>query len=97
MLHELSYALPRFVRQMTRDDIAAYMVMVLGWPGVHGNKDVLLAAVGRWWGTPGLSFVDAFLVTLAAERGCPVYTKNIREFAGQGVVVPDPLPAAPSP
>jgi predicted nucleic acid-binding protein len=35
ILHELSYALPRFIKQMTRDDVAAYLAMVIGWQGVN--------------------------------------------------------------
>jgi predicted nucleic acid-binding protein len=102
ILHELSYALPRYVKQITRDELAAYLLMVLGWDGVQGEKDTMADAVERWWRTPGLAFADAYLAALATRQECPVYTKNVRELAGQGVAVPQPLPgngdgqAAPS-
>ena len=96
VLHELTYTLPRYMKQMTRDDVAVYLSMVLSWPGVLGEKDVLVDAVERWWRTPGLAFVDAYLAALAVQEGCPVYTKNVRDLVGQGVQVPDPLPV-PSP
>jgi predicted nucleic acid-binding protein len=91
VLHELSYALPHYLRQMSRQDIAAYLLSVLAWKGVQGEKDVLAETVRRWAMTPGLAFVDAYLATLASQRGVAVYTKNVREFAVQGVSVPDPL------
>lgn len=93
VLHELSYSLPHYVKQITRDKIAEYLLGVLGWPGIQGEKDLMVEAVERWWRTPGLAFVDAYLAALARSRSCPVYTKNVREFATQGVHVPNPLPA----
>jgi predicted nucleic acid-binding protein len=89
ILHELSYALPRYVKQMTRQDVAAYMLMVLNWDGVEGEKEVMVASVQRWASTPGLSFADAYL---AAQRQCAVFTKNLRELRGQGVDAPMLLP-----
>jgi len=38
VLHELSYPLPWFVKQMSRAEVAAYLLTVLSWPGVHGDK-----------------------------------------------------------
>jgi len=96
ILHEISYALPRYVKQMTRDDIAAYLLMVLSWSGVQGEKDAMADAVERWWRTPGLAFADAYLAALAVRRACAVYTKNVCELVGQGVAVPQPLPSAPA-
>jgi predicted nucleic acid-binding protein len=92
ILHELSYALRHHLRQMTRDDLAQYLVTVLSWPGVVGDKDLLVGTVQRWQQAPGLSFADAYLAELAVRRGVPVHTKNVRELAGQRVEVPDPLP-----
>ena len=92
ILHELSYALPRYVKQMKREDVAAYLLMVLSWTGVQGEKDAMAEAVERWWQTPSVAFVDAYLATLAVRRGCPVYTKNVRDLQGQGIEVPQPLP-----
>ncbi len=93
ILHELSYALPRYLKQMTRQNVAAYLLMVLSWAGVQGEKDTLVDAVERWWQTPGLSFADAYLAAVATRRGCAIYTKNVRELAGQGVEIPSPLPS----
>lgn len=91
ILHELSYALPHYMKQMTRGDVAEYLLMVLSWQGVQGETDVLADAVERWRDTPGLSFADAYLAALATSRRCSVYTKNVRELRGQRVTVPDPL------
>ncbi len=91
VLHELSYALPRRIKQMDRTDVVRYLTMVINWPGVHGDKATMLATVDRWSRTRGLAFVDAYLSVLALDRSCPVYTKNAREIRAQGVTVPDPL------
>jgi hypothetical protein len=91
-MHELSYALRHYLKQMTRGDVAQYLLTVLSWKGVQGDKDTMAQAVQRWAQTPGLSLVDAYLAELAIQRVCPVYTKNIRELVGQGASVPDPLP-----
>ena len=92
VLHELSYVLPRYVKQMTKQDVAQYLITVLSWVGVVGETDLLIDTVERWAGTPGLSFTDAYLAALATRRRCPVFTKNLREFLGQGVNAPSPLP-----
>jgi predicted nucleic acid-binding protein len=97
VLHELSYALPRFVKQMTPGDVARYMLGVLQWPGVQGDKDLLTDAVRRWAQSPAIGFADAYLAALATQRGCPVYTKNVRDLTAQGVAVPDPLPTVSAP
>ena len=93
VIHELSYALPRYLKQLTREDVAEYLLMVVGWGGIQCQKDVLVDALQRWRGTPGLGFTDAYLATLAESSGSPVYAKNVAEFRTQGVAVPDPLPA----
>jgi predicted nucleic acid-binding protein len=93
VLHELTYVLPRFLKSMTRQQVAQYLLVVLTWDGVQGEKDLMASAVQRWRDTPGLSFVDAYLAALAIQRGCAVYTKNVRDLRGQGVEVPDTLPA----
>jgi len=91
ILHELSYALRHYVRQMTRDDVAQYLLTVLSWAGIQGEKDLMVDTVERWRATPGLSFADAYLAARGAAEGRVVYTKNVRELRGQGVTVPDPL------
>ena len=47
VLHELTYALPRVVKQATRTDIAAYIAIVLGWPGIQGEIEVVRDTVER--------------------------------------------------
>lgn len=93
VLHELSYALSHYFKQLGRRGLAEYLLMVLGWEGIQADKDLLVSTVERWRDTPGLAFVDAYLATLAIRQQCPVYTKNVREIAGQGVIVPNPLPS----
>jgi predicted nucleic acid-binding protein len=92
VLHELSYALRQYMKQLTKDDIAAYLLMILSWPGVNGDKVAMVGAVELWRSTAGLAFVDAYLATVATARRCPVYTKNAGELARLGVIVPTPLP-----
>lgn len=79
---------------MARSDVAEYLLMVLSWDGVVGEKAVMAEAVQRWAVTPGLSFADAYLAALATQRGCAVFTKNLRELRGQGVDAPSPLPGS---
>jgi predicted nucleic acid-binding protein len=90
--HELSYALRHFRKEMARAEVAEYLLAVLGWEGVVGDKAVLVDAVQRWRDSPTLAFVDAYLAALAAVTTCPVYTKNVRELTREGATVPDPLP-----
>jgi len=98
VLHELTYALPRYLKQLSRAETGRYLSSLIEWPGIVADKNLLIDIVDRWARTPGLSFVDAQLAALAAVEQCPVYTKNVREVRGQGADVPDPLPttAAPS-
>jgi hypothetical protein len=95
VLHELSYALPRYLQQLKADrqELAAFLLMILSWPGVEGDTGTMIETVQRWAGAPGLAFVDAYLAVRASQRGCPVYTKNARELERQGVLVPPSLPA----
>jgi predicted nucleic acid-binding protein len=93
VLHELFCALPHYIKQMDRRQVAEYLLMVLTWPGIRGAKDVMVDAVERRRGSERLAFVDSYLAALAAQRQCPVYTKNIREFVGQGILVPPTLPS----
>ena len=91
VLHELTYAVPRYRKQMERIELGEYLRAVIEWPGVTGDKSLLLDTVERWTFTPGLGLVDAYLAARANIEGCPVYSKNVRELKGQGVTVPDPL------
>ncbi|MBI2964752.1 MAG: PIN domain-containing protein [Chloroflexi bacterium] len=92
VLHELSYALPHYRRGMSRDEVAEYLLVILAWEGIVADKSTLIQSVERWRDTDGLGFVDAYLAVVASTEGAPVYSKNVRELRGQGVVVPDRLP-----
>jgi predicted nucleic acid-binding protein len=95
VLHELSYVLPHYLKQLTREQIAQYLLSVLSWVGVEGDIELMVETVQRWGRTPRLSFVDAYLAARATELQCPVYTQNVRELVGQGIEVPQPLPSGP--
>lgn len=94
VLHELSYALPHYRRGMTRAQVAEYLLAVLGWEGVTGEKGLLADAVERWRDTPRLAFVDAYLAALALREGRQIYSKNVRELSAQGACVANPLPGS---
>ncbi len=94
ILHELSYALRHYLKQITREETAQYLLSVLTWKGVEGEKDLLAQTVQRWASTPGLSLPDAYLAEIASRDGCEVYTKNVGELRAQGALVPDPLPTS---
>src|SRR5690349_5491705 len=82
ILHELSYALPHYLKQMTRADMAEYLLMVLAWPGVRGDKATMIDAVQRWRVSAGLAFADAYLAALASRERTVVFTKNVDELLG---------------
>jgi predicted nucleic acid-binding protein len=92
VIHELSYALPHYRKGMTRNEVSQYLLAVLAWKGITGEKDLMVNAVERWRDSVRLAFVDAYLAALAAEMQCPVFTKNVAELEGQGALVPNPLP-----
>lgn len=94
ILHELSYALKRYRQQMSRGQIAEFLRTILLWPGILGDKEIMLDAVDRWEQHASIGFADAYLAALAVTHRSPVYTKNVRHFASQRVEVPDPLPGA---
>jgi predicted nucleic acid-binding protein len=91
-LHELSYALPHYIKSMTRRDVAEYLLVVLQWPGLGGEKDLMVDAISTWLESLSIGFADAYLTARSKALDCPVYTKNLRDFAGLPVVTPDPLP-----
>jgi len=94
VIHELTYALPQFIKQMSRPELAAFLLEMIGWEAVRcDNKALLVDTLERWRDRAGLGFVDAYLSALALRRDLPVYTKNVRHFLTQGVDVPDPLPS----
>lgn len=92
VMHELSYVLPRVIKQMDRAEVADFLEAVLGWKGIDADRTLLAEALRRWRVTTELSFVDAVLCAAAGRERLPIYTKNVRHFANQGVDVPNPLP-----
>jgi predicted nucleic acid-binding protein len=93
VLHEISYTLPHYRKQLSRGDLATYLLWIISLPGVVADKGVLVDTVQRWRDTPKLAFVDAYVAALGTALGAPVFTKNVRELRNQGVVVPEPLPS----
>jgi predicted nucleic acid-binding protein len=93
VLHELSYSIRHYRKQMTRDEVAEYLLGILDWPGIQGDKDIMVEVVQRWQRAEQVGFVDAYLATLATRGDLPVFTKNVRDLAGEGARVPDPLPS----
>jgi predicted nucleic acid-binding protein len=96
VVHELSYGIPRYRKTQSKSQVAQVLLWLIGLDGIECEKDLLRDAIDRWAANPGLGFVDAWLAARAARAGVPVYTKNVKHFAGQGVAVPDPLPGAAS-
>jgi predicted nucleic acid-binding protein len=96
VVHELTYSIPRLIKQMKRDEVALFLGNILEWPGIECDRDLLAAAFSRWRRNPALSFVDALLATTALQQDTKVFTKNVRDFADSGVETPDPLPATPT-
>ena len=92
ILNELSYALPHYFKQISREEIAEYLLMILSWEGVLGPKETLIDTIERWRRTPRLSFVDAYLAARAGQESRSIYSKNVRELRAQGVLVPNTLP-----
>lgn len=94
VVHELTYAFPRVIKQFTRESLADLLLNLINWPGILcREKEVLVETLTRWKSSTGLSFVDAYLAASAGRSDMPVYTKNMRELVAQGVEVPVPLPA----
>ncbi|MCC6791672.1 MAG: hypothetical protein IT336_08310, partial [Thermomicrobiales bacterium] len=76
VVHELTYALPRYFKQFNRMHVATTIESLLTMRGIDGDTDVMIEALHRWAFTPGLGFVDAYLATRSIREGCPVYSKN---------------------
>jgi predicted nucleic acid-binding protein len=91
VVHELTYAWPRYIRGASKQDIADYVLEILAMYGIVGDKELLQRVVRRWRATTA-GFVDRLLTERALSDNVPVYTKNVRDFQGEGVEVPDPLP-----
>jgi predicted nucleic acid-binding protein len=94
VLHELSYAIRHYRKELSRADIAEYLLAVLGWQGVQGDRGILIDTVQRWRDSPNVAFVDCYLAAVAFATACPIYSKNVKELSEQGANVPALLPAA---
>jgi predicted nucleic acid-binding protein len=97
VVHEVTYALPRVVKGLSRVAIATYLEKVVRWPGIVCDRPLLEEALARWKRTHGLGFVDAYLAARASRDGVPIFSKNVRELVAQGATVPDPLSGTTSP
>ncbi len=91
VLHELTYAIPRYRKGSTRSGLASFLTGVIEMPGVVCDKALFIDSLKRWSETPGLGFVDAYLASRAVSEDAPILTKNIRELRSQGATVADPL------
>lgn len=91
VLHELTYTIPSFMKQLNRSDVATILGNLLEWSGVSGETELYSAALMRWRDSLGLAFVDAMLAETAARQSVVVVSKNVRELRSQGATVTDPL------
>jgi predicted nucleic acid-binding protein len=89
VLHELSFVLP-LCQADEPTDVATYLLVVLSWPGVLGDKDTMADAVQLGCHTWPL-LADAYLAAVPQLRTVGVH-QDIRHLRGQSVDVPDPLP-----
>ncbi len=92
VVHELTYALPKYLKQITRNGIAEFVLSVLSWPGIVTDDDLIVQAVKAWVGMPHVGFVDAYLSVVARTDDVAVYTKNVNHLLALGAQVPNPLP-----
>ncbi len=82
VLHELTYVLPRYVKTMTRADVALYCRSVLQWPGMHLEEMSFWLAVLETWETDDrLSWTDAVLIRRAQDAALALWSRNHRDFA----------------
>lgn len=88
---EFTYAVGRFAKQMTREDIGDYLISVMAMPAVEVEDDLLIDAVRMWSSTPDLGFVDAYLGVRGERNQAPIFTRNVRHVARFDVDVPNPL------
>ena len=92
VVHELSYALPRYLQHMTRADVGEFILSVLSWPGIVSDDPFIGHAIRVWMNSGAVQFVDAYLGVIAQAHGVDVFTKNIQHFEDAGVSVPRSLP-----
>jgi len=94
VIHELTYALPRYAKQWERTEIAGFIETLLHLPGVSGDTSRMVRAIGFWKENTGVGFVDCYLAVLANDEQLPVYTKNVRHLRRLAAEAPDPLPGS---
>lgn len=84
VVHELTFVIGRVLKQMTREEAAAYIREVIEWPGVESERELLIGALDSWQ-RPGIAFADALLATQAQLNNTVVFTVNTKHFADVGV------------
>jgi predicted nucleic acid-binding protein len=89
VIHELTYAIPRYLQGASRSQVTDIILVLLKGEGTVDPTGFLESSLLCWRDTPGLSYVDAYLGTWALAEGLPVYSVNRRDFLRQGVEVPD--------
>jgi predicted nucleic acid-binding protein len=91
VVYELTYVLPRYLKQMTRRDVAQYLSSVISWDGVVADKESLAEAL-RLWSTRRVGFVDAYLSARAIGENRTVYSRNVADLRDCGAVVSENWP-----
>jgi predicted nucleic acid-binding protein len=92
VVHEITYSLPRYMKQISRTEVADHLQSLLLARGVLGDKPVISEALNLWRDNPGAGFVDCYLAVRASERSLPVFTMNVRHLRQLGADAPEPLP-----
>lgn len=93
VVFEFTYAVARYVKQMSRRDIGEYLIGLMALPAVRVDDDLLSESIRIWMQSGNLGFVDAYLAVRAERERIPIYTKNLRDFQNFDVETPDPLMA----
>ncbi len=91
VLHELSYTLTRYRKQMTKNDVGEFLLWLVERPGIECDKGLFEEAISRWIRADGIGFVDAYLIARSSRERVGIYTKNVREFRVHGAEVIEPL------
>lgn len=92
VIHELLYVLPRYLKQLSRSDIAELVLSIMSSPGVTVSEEPLVTdALNRWASSTTISFVDSLLISAASVEGAAVFSKNVMELRAHGATAPDPL------
>jgi len=82
VLHELTYVLPRYVKTMTRADVALYCRSILQWPGMRLEEvPFWLAVLETWEADVRLSWTDAVLIRRAQDTALALWSRNHRDFS----------------